>query len=158
MIGLMWLDTLLASTKAERSAMKRGLLEGIKHYGAKITQKALDKVKWHKDFPELIDTSWEVEKLDSDAEALYKDLKAEVKWQFIGFAPNTMYVKEKGPEEEMGAVWVHPYAVPALVYKHKSLPIIIYASPTIELDKSVLEEIDANLYNGLTSKGKGIMG
>lgn len=157
MIGLMWLDTLLGATKGERSSMKMSLLEGIKHYGAKIVRKK-DAPKPHGEFPELIDTNWTAEKLDSDAVALYNDLKSEKKWQFIGFAPNTMYIKEKGSEEELGSVWVHPYAVPALVYKHKSLPLIIYSSPTIELDKSVLEEIDANLYNGLTSKGKGIMG
>lgn len=156
-IGLMWLDTLLASNKAERRDFLNSLLEGIKNYGAKIVRPKIAAPP-HNQFPELIDTNWEIKEEDPDAVALSNDLKSEKKWSFIGFAPNTMYVKATGTEEELQSVWVHPYAVPALVYKHKSLPLIIYASPTIEFNKSVLEEIDANVYNGLTSKGKGVMG
>lgn len=155
--GLLWLDTLLGSTRSERRSMKAALLEGIRQYGAKWKKTDKPQPK-DPDFPDLVDPDKVATELDPDAVALYKDLKSEKEWEFIGFAPNTMYVKESGSQAELESIWVHPYAVPALVYKHRRLPLMIYTSPTIEFNTSVLREVDANRHNGLISKGRGIMG
>ena len=68
--------------------------------------------------------------------------------QFIGFATNVSYVMEDSPnDEELNALWVHPFSEPTLLYKLKGLPVLIVTNPNIEYNDSVLNKIDNNNFN-----------
>ena len=59
-------------------------------------------------------------------------------YQNIGFAVNASYLRIKGPD--IGALFVHPFAMPVLLYQMRSFPMYTLASPAIRLDGSVLLE------------------
>ena len=64
---------------------------------------------------------------------------------FQGFAPNILYVKEKGQDRgEEEAIYVHPWGTPTLVFKHKYLPCVVMVNPGIRLDESFLQEMPFN--------------
>lgn len=64
----------------------------------------------------------------------------------IGYGVNSRYIKEKGSKEEVEALWVHPFGGPTLVYKHKSLPMLITTSPTLEFNDSHIKKAKLNGY------------
>lgn len=125
--GLPWVDTVMNAGSKARTRLKNKILESLKYVGA----------KWSKSSPK------KVLKYDSQMEDLVSLLKSgDV--EFIGFNPIIPYIKEKGPKEDLLAYWNHPHGLPSLLYKHKRLPMLIIASPTIRFNDSLLNEIDAN--------------
>lgn len=70
-------------------------------------------------------------------------------FDLIGFSANLHYVKhEKRPgdtEEDLNCVFVHPWATPKLLYKHKTLPLILITGDDLRLDESVLDEDSKNM-------------
>lgn len=141
--GLSWVDTVLDAAPAARRKLKEAVIEGIKLFNANWRKK-------NEEF-ELVGTS-------PEARALYKTITSgEV--EFIGFAPNIHYIKESGKDDELSAIWQHAFGVPALLFKHKKLPMLLIVGPEIRFNRSVLTEIDANKHLGLTYEGiRGITG
>jgi len=82
----------------------------------------------------------------------YKDTRAGMKmvselkmnYDFRGFAFNLEYLKESGTKEELAARHVHPFSLPALVFSHKTLPMVVLTHPTLRWNKSVLHEMKEN--------------
>lgn len=64
--------------------------------------------------------------------------------EFVGFAPNVTYLKCQGKKDELQASFVHPWAMTTLVYKHKKLPILIYANAGMRKDQMLLAELPFN--------------
>lgn len=67
-------------------------------------------------------------------------------YQLIGICPNIMYIKASGNEDELKAIWVHPFGTPVLLYKHKKTCALVIAGPGIRFNDSVVREIDVNRY------------
>jgi len=82
----------------------------------------------------------------------YRDTRAGMKlvntlradYDFRGFASNLQYFKETGDESDLAAMHVHPFSMPALVFSHKSLPMVVLTHPTLRWNKSVLHEMKEN--------------
>lgn len=76
-----------------------------------------------------------------------KELQKELKKNFtvVGFAPNVSYIREKGSKEDLEALWVHPFATPALLLAHKKLPILVIASGGLRFNETVLNEMKTNI-------------
>jgi len=65
-------------------------------------------------------------------------------------------VRADHPNDEMlKYVFVHPYGTPPLIYKHKSLPVLITVGPGLRWNESILREIDDNSY---TDDVEGVTG
>lgn len=115
--ALTWVYQLVKSSKSQRTKAKELALDHILHFkGGKKTEQS---------------------------EALVNSLGKE--FEFVGFAPNIMYVKEKGSAEDMKAQWVHAFSVPTLLYKHKELPVLIVANGNLDFNDSRLRKIDKNI-------------
>lgn len=67
-------------------------------------------------------------------------------WELVGFSVNASYVRADGPEEMLPYVYIHPWGTPALVYKHKVLPVVITVGPGIRWNESILHEMTENEY------------
>lgn len=63
--------------------------------------------------------------------------------EIIGFAPNIQYLRVDGSEDFLKAWWVHPNQ-PTLIAKHKRLPFVILAGPSLRLDETVIKEVDSD--------------
>jgi hypothetical protein len=74
---------------------------------------------------------------------LVKSLKKD--FEFIGFSPNIMYIKEDGPKKHTEVQWVHPFSVPTLLFKNKKLPYLVLVNPNLDFNDSRLRKIDQNL-------------
>jgi len=114
---LRWVSVLLNSSVSTRKKWVEEILNGIKDYRK---GKSADQIYL------------------SDA------LESEKDFEKIGFALNMEYIKVEGSKEHLGAVWVHPFANPSLLYKHKKLPVLIIAAPGIRLNESILQEVGLN--------------
>jgi|688.fasta_scaffold1230400_1 hypothetical protein len=68
-------------------------------------------------------------------------------WEILGFATNISYVRVDAPDKDMlKYIWVHPWGTPALLLKHRRLPVVIMAGPGIRWDDTILREITENGY------------
>lgn len=131
--GLPWVDTLMNSSTRARTRLKNTILNGIKFVNASWYRKNLKDTKLES----------KLRKQDPKMLELFKFLNSK-KMEFIGFSPIVPYIKEKGTADDLFAYWHHNNGVPALLYKHSELPILIIAGPSIRLNDSLLNEIDAN--------------
>jgi hypothetical protein len=75
------------------------------------------------------------------------------KFDLVGFSANLHYVKHdlrKGDEEaDLNCVFVHPWASPKLLYKHKDLPVIMIIGEDLRLDESVLDDNSKNVTHSI---------
>jgi len=112
---LRWVQTLLRAPESRRKQWVREIIDGFKEYrsGKKgSTEKYLSEV------------------LESGAE-----------YELVGFVPKIEYLKVEGPQNELECIWEHPHMNPQLLYKHKTLPILIITGPGLRFNDSVLNEI-----------------
>lgn len=77
-----------------------------------------------------------------EGDTLCSQLKKD--FEFIGFAPNISYIKEKGPKDQLEALWVHPFSVPTLLYKHKKLPYLVLVNGNLDFNNTRLSDIKQN--------------
>lgn len=61
--------------------------------------------------------------------------------EIIGFAPNIQYLRVDGSENFLKAWWVHPNQ-PTLIAKHKRLPLILLAGPSLRFNETVIKEVN----------------
>lgn len=66
--------------------------------------------------------------------------------EIIGFAPNIQYLRVDGSENFLKAWWVHPNQ-PTLIAKHKRLPLVFLAGPSLRFNETVIKEV--NPENGI---------
>ncbi len=109
-----WLPTLLRSSSERRQDWVKKILDGLKSYRE-------GKAK--------------------SATYLSDVIQDKSEFELIGFAVNACYAKVDGPKEMLDAFWVHPWGTPALMYKHKRLPMIVMVGPGIRFNESILQEV-----------------
>lgn len=77
-----------------------------------------------------------------------EDLIAELQsdeMEFIGMVPNLFYFRVNSDDkQDLESLWVHPFSLHTLAYKHKNLPFIVLSNANIEYNKSVLSKIKGN--------------
>lgn len=70
-------------------------------------------------------------------------------FDLVGFSANLHYVKhalrKDDEEEDLHSVFVHPWATPKLLFKHKTLPVVIIVGEDLRLDDNVLNEVEKNV-------------
>lgn len=114
---LKWVHTFSKSSGSERSRMKSELLQGIRNFVSKGSNKGED---------------------------LYKLLNSG-DTEFVGFIPEISYFRDYGKGKDLEALYVHDFGGPALIYKLKHSPALIIASPTLRFNDSYLLDAKLNL-------------
>jgi hypothetical protein len=110
-----WVATMLKATKDRRQKWVKTILEGIKSYRKEGEKKANPQTKYLSD--------------------MLQDTKL---YELVGFCPQAQYIRAEG--DSLDALFVHAMGAPALLYKHKELPMFIIAGPGLRLHDSVLSE------------------
>lgn len=67
--------------------------------------------------------------------------------EFVGFTPNISYIMANGSKEERESIWVHPFSVPATLFKVKGKPLLIVANANLDYNDTVLSKIEHNKYS-----------
>jgi len=123
---LSWVTTMLETPAKKRWKWVETIIEGIRSYRDPKKANAVD---------------------DATKKYLSDALLDESTWEIVGFAPNISYVRVDCPDKEMlGYIWVHPWGTPALLLKHRRLPICIMAGPGIRWNDTILRELKENGY------------
>ena len=79
-------------------------------------------------------------------------LKKKSFFELIGFSINANYVMshvrstKTNPisQEDLEALFIHAWGSPKLLYKHKKLPMLVIVGADIQLDESILDEMEDN--------------
>jgi hypothetical protein len=121
---LSWAETMIKTPVSDRKAWVKKIIEAFRYY--RPTGKSDLKAEGQKKY-------------------LSDILESEDDIELIGFAANANYIKvDSSNSDELGALYVHPFGTPPLLYKHKKLPMLIIVGPGIRLDESVLAEATGN--------------
>lgn len=111
---LKWVDTMLDASKRERAEWVKIIMDGLRYYRQFHPKK----------------TEWLSDQLENAHE-----------YELIGFVPNLSYIKHDAEDADLlKAIYVHPWGVPSLLFKHKKLPIAVIVNPAMRLDDTVLNE------------------
>lgn len=113
--GLSWVSTMLMTPAAERKKWVKMLLRNLR--------KAFNPNANKGETDELVD--------------LLESSDVEI----IGFAPNIQYLRVDGSEAFLKAWWVHPNQ-PTLIAKHKRLPLVFLAGPSLRFNETVIKEVN----------------
>jgi hypothetical protein len=96
----------------ERNKWVRQVLDGIRSYRRGLA------VKWLSDL-----------------------IEEQKEFEIVGFAANFSYVNLVGSKTcDPKAVYLHKWETPALLLKHRRLPIVIMTSPSVRLNDTILRE------------------
>jgi hypothetical protein len=113
--ALGWVYTMIKSPAKERKTWKRLILDGIRN-------------------------AFNPKAKEGETENLVKLLESS-DVEIVGFAPNIQYIRLDGSEDFLKAWWVHP-TQPTLIAKHKRLPLVFLAGPSLRFNESVIREVD----------------
>lgn len=90
------------------------------------------------------------DKLSKEGQAVY-DFLMSGDWIITGMAPNLFYFRinsdantEEEAQEDLDAMFVHPFSKFTLVLKHKTWPLIILSNSNLMYNDTVLAHIDGN--------------
>lgn len=134
---LTWVKTTMNSGRKDRRKLKNQILDAVRESSIKSKQNPRDPYQGKK---------------------LYDALRDTAKFKLIGFAPNVMYVKEDGTEDQLNTVWVHAWGMPTLLFKHKKFPMLIMVGPGIRFNETLLSELDEGQYREWMDVVQGITG
>lgn len=108
---LSWAVTILNSDERTRKILVKQVFESVAHY--------------------------KQGELSPEGEELVADLKANYK--VIGFTPSVTYLmNEERGEDSLNSFWEHPFSMPTLLLKHKTLPILVLTNGNIDFNDSRL--------------------
>lgn len=113
--GLSWVPTMLMAPAKKRKSLVKMILNNIR--------KAFNPLAHKGETDEFVDFLE-----GSDVE-------------IIGIAPNIQYLRIDGSDQFLKAWWVHPNQ-PTLIAKHKRLPFVILAGPSLRYNESVIKEVN----------------
>lgn len=113
--GLSWVSTMLMSPAKERRTWVKIILKNLR--------KAFNPKAKKGETEELVN--------------LLESSDVEI----IGIAPNIQYLRVDGSENFIKAWWVHPNQ-PTLIAKHKRLPLVFLAGPSLRFNETVIKEIN----------------
>lgn len=151
-----WVTTILFGSRTARKKLKEAVLQGIGLYGAKF--KSLGKKENYKNLQDELEgvMNYEITQKNSEIQNFLKNLKSEKDFDFIGFCPEISYIKESGPNDQLEAIWEHPFGSPTLLYKVKGLPALIITGPDIDFNDSMRNKIKSN--SATRTKTYGVTG
>lgn len=157
-----WVSTLFQMSRSARRKLKDAVLEGMKYYNAKwkATGEALSEQEFSENMDQMSLEEFlqgpkphKVSSFDPEVQKFVSNLKNEKGFKFIGFSDVITYIKESGSDDQMQAIWEHPFGSAALLYKVEGLPALIIAGPDIELNDSIRNRIPANRHRKETTIG-----
>jgi hypothetical protein len=74
-------------------------------------------------------------------------------FNFFGFSPNIIYVKESSKDkEELSVEWGHPFSQPTLCYINKASPYMVITNGNIDFNETRLSKNPENLRNDYAIK------
>jgi hypothetical protein len=129
-----WVSTLFNARASIRTKIKDAVLDGMSYFRA-----TYDNIKSDKPSPHYL-----LKSKNKEVENFVNSLKKETGLDFVGFVPQVTYIKEKGPEDHLEALWEHNFGTPALLYAHKNLPILIIAGQGLMFNDSIVRSIKSN--------------
>lgn len=135
----LWVQILQSSTPAQRKRIREAVLEGMSYYNAKW-----DKVRSNVNDPKA-PPRFKLKSKDSKVLDHVKKLKDNSLFEFIGFAPDIVYIKEKGAKEELEAKWQHLFGSTAVIYNIKGLPGYYISSAASSFNTSPAHKLNTGL-------------
>lgn len=84
----------------------------------------------------------------SDETWLSEFISSQKEFTIEGFAANAPYINVDKNYGDTKPIWVHPWGIPALLLKHKTLPVIMMVSPAIRLNENLLGSNNMEGYTG----------
>jgi hypothetical protein len=117
-----WIDIVARSSVAYRRKIKDAILDGITRFNSRTDSQTKEGLE------------------------LAKSLRGS-EFEEIGFSLNINYVKIDSKQAALlRPIWVHAWATPKILYKHKKLPILVIAGPDLRFNDSIIGEISVNDY------------
>lgn len=101
---------------------------------------AKERKKWAKMILKNIKMAFNSEARPGETEDLVNLLESS-DVEIIGFAPNIQYLRVDGSESFLKAWWIHPNQ-PTLIAKHKRLPLVFLAGPSLRFNETVIKEVN----------------
>lgn len=114
--------------------------ENLSWVSTMIMSPAHERKQWLKIVLKNIKKAFNPKAREGETEELVK-LLGSSDVEIIGFAPNIQYLRVDGSEQFLKAWWVHP-TQPTLIAKHKRLPLVFLAGPSLRFDETVIKEIN----------------
>jgi hypothetical protein len=148
--ALGWVDTMLETPQKERVEWVNTILNGIRSNTASYVYPMNQSTLPHRENSIVKATTKELENL--------VDYIKSSDFEIMGFAPNINYIRVKGSPEYLNAWWVHPFSSPALVVKHKKLPVIMLVGASIQKDRSTIYEVEPESKHILNNPVEGYTG
>lgn len=108
--ALSWANVVSRMTRSEKQDLVDLIIDGIR---AQRKSKRSDQV-WLSDY-----------------------LRNEKDFEIIGFALNAPYINVDRSWGDTKPLWVHPWGIPAILGRHRKLPSLVMASPTIRLNENI---------------------
>jgi hypothetical protein len=106
---LSWVDLLCNLPTHEKKTWIKTLLDGIKSY----------------------------RKSKSKDDVYLTEMLEDGEFKCVGFSTAISYITSSTDQNSKGVVFHHPWGTPALIYKHKRLPLVIITSPSLRHDETI---------------------
>lgn len=119
--NLKWIKAVSHMNREEKEKLKDLILEGIETYRVR---KNINET-WLSDF-----------------------IRSEKDFKIVGFAINIPYINIDKKWGDTKPLWMHPWATPQLLLKHKRLPCIMIVGPSIRLNENVMGDKSMEGYTG----------
>lgn len=88
-------------------------------------------------------------KRKAEGEEWLSDLiSKEKELRIVGFALNAPYINVDKSYGDTRPIWVHPWGIPALLLRHRTLPVIMMVSPAIRLNENLMGSRNMEGYTG----------
>lgn len=88
-------------------------------------------------------------KKKADGDVWLSDLiSSEREFKIEGFALNAPYINVDKAYGDTQPIWVHPWGIPALLLRHRTLPVIMMVSPAIRLNENLMGSRNMEGYTG----------
>lgn len=131
-----WVNILSKASPSQKTNIKNAVIEGMTYFNA----------KWKKD--KKASTGYRLLSKDPNMLMFANSLKTNKSLKFVGFCPNSIYLKAKGSHQQLEFDWIHPFSTPTLCFKHTKTPIYFIAGPNIMYNDSMLRvNADNQIYD-----------
>lgn len=114
--------------------------DGLSWVSTMLMTPAAKRKKWVKLILKNLKKAFNPSAKEGETEELVKLLESS-DVEIIGFAPNIQYLRVDGSDQFLKAWWVHPNQ-PTLIAKHKRLPLVILAGPSLRFNETVIKEVN----------------
>jgi hypothetical protein len=87
---------------------------------------------------------WDLVRQNEEAIEFSENLKNTKTFDLMGFCTHNAYYRLFGDEVQLEAEWLHALSGPALLYRHKKLPLYLVAGFDIMFNNSIVGDITEN--------------